>query len=504
MRASSRTTRCRLLTGAVVAAILTGPAGGDGVGAQQVDAQDPVESREVFRLAGLRRAHDLPGAIALYRRYVVLEPADAWGYIALGDALARAGDAAGARAAYATAERLAPAERDVHVGRARALARLGYASEAIRSYERWLATSPGDAEASRELAVQRRRAAAIFETAVGGSRDSDGVTTWRAGMTFMSPDLGRARVHVTAGAKQAGDALASRGAIDVAIGGSFRPLSQLAIDVAAGIQRADRRFIDTTGTGATPTTGGAGPGGGPGMGTGRPGMGPGTGAIGRPATPGMSTAEVIPVGRARIVWRTPGERLRVDARASRQLLDASPYLVAQAVTREEAGAEVDLRVVGPVRVRAFGRTGQVGNADERNERRLVGGAIAIVPAGYELSLRGQELSYGGPTSLAYFAPRYVRTMELTGYTEREIGDASLALDAGAGMQQVAAWTAFPSDWSPTARAWAQLVKPLTPRVSLGVEAEMYDARVGAEMPSFALPEGRWRYGSGRVSLRVGL
>jgi hypothetical protein len=48
------------------------------------------------------------------------------------------------------------------------------------------------------------------------------------------------------------------------------------------------------------------------------------------------------------------------------------------------------------------------------------------------------------------------------------------------------------------------VKPLTPRISLGLEAEMYDARVGAEMPSFALPEGRWRYGSGRVSLRVGL
>lgn len=500
MRTPSRCTRFSLLTGAVVAAILAGPAGGEGIAAQQVTAQDPVESREVFRLAGLRRAHDLPGAIALYRRYVVLEPADAWGHIALGDALARAGDAAGARAAYASAERLAPSERDVHVGRARALARLGYASEAIRSYERWLATSPGDADASRELAAQRRRAAATFEPAVGGSRDSDGVTTWRAGMTFTSPDLGRSRVHVTAGTKQAGDALASRGAVDVAIGGSFRLLSQLAIDVAAGIQRADRRFIDTTGTGATPTTGGAGPG----MGTGRPGRGPGTGAIGRPATPGVSTAEVIPVGRARVVWRTPGGRLRVDARASRQLLDASPYLVAQAVTREEAGAEVDLRVVGPLRMRAFGRTGQVGNADERNERRLVGAAIAFAPAGYELSLRGQELSYGGPTALAYFAPRYVRTMELTGYTERELGDASLALDAGAGLQQVAAWTAFPSDWSPTVRAWAQLVKPLTPRVSLGVEAEMYDARVGAEMPSFALPEGRWRYGSGRVSLRVGL
>ncbi|HEU5173999.1 MAG TPA: tetratricopeptide repeat protein [Gemmatimonadaceae bacterium] len=498
MRAPSRRTRRCLLLGTVVAAIVAGPATGEGIAAQQAGTRDPVESREVFRLAGLRRAHDLHGAIALYRRYVALEPADAWGQIALGDALARAGDVAGVRAAYASAERLAPAERDVHIGRARALARMGYTSEAIRSYERWLATSPGDAEATRELAAQRRRAAATVEPTVGGSRDSDGVTTWRTGATFTSPAIGQARLHVTAGTKQAGDALASRGSIDVAIGGSFRPLPQLAVDVAAGIQRADRRFIDTTGTGSTPTSGG------PGMGPGGPGMRPGTGPIGRPPAPGTSTADVIPVGRVRVVWRTPWGRLRVDARASRQLLDASPYLVAQAVTRDEAGAEVDLRVVGPLHLRAFGRAGQVGNVDERNERRLVGGAIAIAPATYELSLRGQELSYGGPTALAYFAPRYVRTMELTGYTEREIGDASLALDAGAGMQQVAAWTAFPSDWSPAVRAWAQLVKPLTPRVSLGLEAEMYDARVGAEMPSFALPEGRWRYGSGRVSLRVGL
>lgn len=463
-------------------------------------AQQPAQSRAVYRLATLRQRHDLPGAVALYRRYVALEPSDAWGQVALGDALARQGDARGARAAFATAERLAPTERDVHVGHARALARLGYTTEAIDAYTRWLRMSAADAEATRERAVLERRAAAFIEPVVSGSRDSDGTRTWRTGVTFTSPAIGQARLYAAVGTKQALDALASRGAIDVAVGATFRPLPQLSIDVAAGVQRADRSFIDTTGTGGAPTSGS-----GPGMGPGG-GMGPGrgSGAIGRPVSPGVTNFEVIPVGRARLQWRAPGGRVRIDARGSRQLLDASPYLVAQGVTREEIGAEVDVRVAGPVHVRGFGRTGRVGNSDERNARRIVGAALALVPAGYDVSFRMQELSYGNATSLAYFAPRYVRTAELTTYAERELGDMTIALDAGAGMQRVAAWTDFPSDWSPALRGWMQLLKPLGDRVALGMEAEVYDARVGAEMPSFALPEGRWTYLGGRVGLRFGL
>jgi hypothetical protein len=455
-----------------------------------VAALHPRHSRAVYRLAELRRARDLDAAIALYRRYVELEPGDAWGYLALANALSVRGDLTGSRIAYAAAMRLAPRERDVHVGRARMLARAGFAAEAARAYEAWLALSPNDAESRRELARARRRSAAWVEPAVGGTRDSDGITTWLTGVSVASSDLGRARLLASVGRGVAGDPLVSRGSFNVRVGTVFRPIAALRLELDAGTQRVDRAFIDTAST-----PGGSGPGGG--IRGGRP-----SAPIGR--TPGArgGATELIPVGRARLVWRDPAGRWRIDARASRQVLDASPYLVAQGVRRDEIGGELDLRVAGPLRVRALGRLGTVHNDAEANKRRLVGAALAWAPATFEVSLRGQELSYGSQTGLAYFAPRYVRTLEFTTYFERELGDVQLAFDAGAGAQQVAAWTEVPTNWSPTARVWAQLAKPLTSRVSLGADGEAYDSRVGTDMPSLEVPAGRWRYGSLRVWLRA--
>jgi hypothetical protein len=423
---------------------------------------DPGNSRAVYRLAELRLERDLGGTIALYRRYVMLEPNDAWGYLALGKALAARGDLTGSRAAFDEAVRLAPHEREMHVERARELARV------------------------------QRRTTAWVEPTVGGTRDSDGITTWLTGIAVASPDLGRARLLASASRGAAGDPTASRESFDARVGSIWRATPVLSLELSAGVQRIDRTFIDTAGTGGP----GSGPGGQPGGG-GRPSV-----PIGRAPTAGGGATELVPVGRARLVWRDPGGRLRIDARASRQVLAASPYLVAQGVRRDEIGAELDVRVVGPLRARTFGRTGSVHNEAEANERRIVGAAIAWVPAGFDVSVRAQELSYGGPTGLAYFAPRYVRTLELTTYLERELGTVQIALDAGAGAQQVAAWTELPSNWSPTARVWAQLTKPLIARVSLGVEGEAYDSRIGTDVPSFGLPAGRWRYGSLRMWLRA--
>jgi hypothetical protein len=459
-----------------------------------VVSRDPWHSRAIYRLAELRRSRDPDGAIDLYRRYVALEPRDAWGYLALGGALAARGDLGDSRAAYDAAMRLAPRERDVHVARARALARAGFATEAARAYQAWLALSPNDVEISRELARARLRAAGWVEPLVGGTRDSDGITTWLTGVGVATPDLGRARLIASAGRGMAGDALASRGSFEARVGTMVRPVAALTLELSAGAHQVDRAFIDTAGS----PSGGSGPGSGPGGGSGgRPAapIGRGPGARG-------GTTELIPVGRARVVWRDPKGRLRIDGRASRQVLDASPYLVAQGVRRDEIGGELDVRVAGPLRARTFGRIGAVHNDAETNERRLVGAAIAWAPRVIELSLRGQELSYGSPTGLAYFAPRYVRNLELTTYFERELGDVQIAFDAGAGAQQVAAWTELPSNWSPAARVWVQLVKALTPRLSLGAEGEGYDSRVGTDMPSFEVPAGRWRYGSLRMWLRA--
>lgn len=493
---------------------------------------DSTTSSTVFHLAQARESTDRAAAIALYRQYVALEPRDPWGYIALGDALARSGDVSGALAQYDAAERIAPNERDVHVGRARVLARADRTDDAIAAYERWLARTPNDAEAWRELAAQQRKAGrydeqiaslqharalgnapktasavtrqierahragqAIIEPRVFGSRDSDGLTTTGVGLSLTSPLLGRARLSATTAAGSAGDGTVSRASQGVALGLEYRPLAQLRFQLAGGMARADRSLIvigqTTTPTSPTPTPS-------------RPGRG-GTLPIGM--SPGgtgtTSSSESFPVGNARLRWRKPGNAIAIDARASRQLLDASPYLVAQGVLRDEASLALDLRLVGPLRVRGFGKVDDIHNADESNGRQTWGGALVIAPAAYEISLRAQTMRYDTATALAYFAPRDVQTVELGTYFEHETDrGVTLAMDLGGGAQQVSEWSSAVAAWSPTFHAWTQLVVPLNDALALGTEVEAYDSRIGNDVRSVSATASRWRYASANLSLRV--
>lgn len=484
-----------------------------------------MSSADIFHLAQAREESDRAAAIALYRRYVMIEPRDAWGFMALGDALARSGDVSGALAQYDTAERIAPDERDVHVGRARLLARAGRTDDAIAAYEHWLARTPGDAEAWRDLAAQQRRAGrydeqvaslqrassadasasakrtterdierarragqGIIEPHVNGSRDSDGLTTTGAGLTVTSPLLGRARLSASTGTNSAGDGTSTRSSQGLALGLEYRPLAQLRLQFTGGVARADRSFIDTLTTTPTPT----------------PSPGPGRGPlpIGRPPAAG-SSSESFPVGSARLAWRKPGDAIAIDVRASRQLLDASPYLVAQGVLRDEASLALDLRLVGPVRARGFAKVGSVHNADESNGRQIIGGALVVAPAAYEISLRAQTMRYDTATALAYFSPHQVQTVELGTYFERETNrGVTIAMDLGGGVQQVEEWGSTASAWSPTAHGWTQVVFPLNDTFALGTEIEAYNSRVGNDVRSPTVPATRWRYASAIVSLRV--
>src|SRR5881396_1918281 len=75
---------------------------------------DPENSRATYRLADLSKRRDPPRALKLFRRYVALEPSDAWGYMALGDALARSGSYGDALRSYDDALRLAPDRSEEH------------------------------------------------------------------------------------------------------------------------------------------------------------------------------------------------------------------------------------------------------------------------------------------------------------------------------------------------------------------------------------------------------
>jgi Flp pilus assembly protein TadD len=127
---------------------------------EAVLATSPDNSRALYMLAQLRRNRTRE-AIALLERYVRLVPRDAWGHIALGEALGRAGRVTDAEARFDEAERLAPDERDVMVGRARMLSAAGRTDAAIAAYQHWLTHHANDAEAEREVSRQYRRAGRI-------------------------------------------------------------------------------------------------------------------------------------------------------------------------------------------------------------------------------------------------------------------------------------------------------------------------------------------------------
>jgi hypothetical protein len=79
---------------------------------------DPAHSRAVYQLGRLQP----PGsaaALRLFRRYTELEPADAWGFLALGVAYEDAGERAAARAAYAAALALEPGSPEMRAAAAR-------------------------------------------------------------------------------------------------------------------------------------------------------------------------------------------------------------------------------------------------------------------------------------------------------------------------------------------------------------------------------------------------
>jgi Flp pilus assembly protein TadD len=463
--------------------------------ARVLDA-DPNNTRALFRLGQLRRDR-LDEAVHLFRRYTILVPRDAWGHMALGDALARAGRLSDALQAYAIAERLAPRERDVHVGRARLLVRAGHTDAAIESLERWTAIDARDAEAWSDLARQRRRAGRLREAltaaerastlspgreaaaavtslrrAIGGavearstgSRDSDAITSQRHGASVTLPDVSRGRMLLHAGTKSVTGLGARASVRDLSLETRWRPLAALRFDLSGGAAWYGGELVSVDSS--------------------------------DPRSSGATT-----FGRVRLSWRPPSGAANIDLRASRVLLDASPTLARGGAVRDEVGAEMDLRLAGPLRARALGRVGAVRTDSQVNPRTLLGGALAAVGERGELAARVQRLRYAEPSASGYFAPRSADVAELAAYSEIETdAGASLTLDLGAGAQRVTRFGSVGTAWSPSLRGWAQGVLPIGQSVALGLELEAYDSRVAAD--AVTVSAGSWRYGSASVWLRL--
>jgi hypothetical protein len=170
-------------------------------------AGDPYNSHATFRLAQLTR--DNPAeALRLFRRYVELEPTDAWGYLAVADALAKAGQYGNAVDWYDRALSVAPEEPEAIAGRSRALARARLAAPAITPL-------------------------------VGRTRDSDGNTTERLGASVELGELRHLRFGVEAARDRISDGVTRAELQQLALRARWRPRPGTSLDVAAGGTRLD-------------------------------------------------------------------------------------------------------------------------------------------------------------------------------------------------------------------------------------------------------------------------
>ncbi len=490
-------------------------AGSAGVAARRYAAvltAHPDNSRAVYRLAQLSQA-DPAEALRLFRRYVALEPADPWGYMAVADVLARSGRYDAALQWYDQAVRLAPGERDAIVGRARVLARARRTDAAIAQYERWLAAHPTDADAWRELGRERTRAGLPAEAAqafertqtlapdgatarllalaqaaaapalgpqLSGSHDSDGNTTFRLGGAAELAASGPLRLGVAAGREQVGDGVTTTGLTDAALRATWRPRATLQVEAVMGATALDAM------------------------------------------TGGPASATLTPTGQLRARWRAPAGGPALDLRAQRGVFDASPRLVANRVTRTDLRGILELPLAPTLKLRGIGRTTALSDPTELNHRTALGGMVAFAATpGVELSAQVHEIGYAHPDTVGYFAPRRAQLAEVGAYLEFETaGSALLAFDIGAGVQRVADWSApagplppppfavppagggapIMGPWRRALSLYSLMVLPLAPGRDLKFELDLEDSPLASE----AATSGQWRYASGVVSLRWAL
>ena len=497
-------------------------------------AANPDASRAMYRLGQLSRS-DPRRAESFFRRYVRAEPADAWGWIALGNSLAaqhRYDEAAGA---FERAHAIAPRERDVIIGKARVLAAWGHTDQSIAAYESWTQANPSDGDAQRELAIQLRRAgryreaerafrasnevgpaertsrataaarafaAPALELNTGGSRDSEQNQSTRAGGALSVQLTDRARLQFSGGMRWL-SGFSDATVMDAGLGLYARPLASFRFEAAAGVARPHSTFT-VTDTIAAPDPiqlPGTGNGNGRGRGSGR--NSGGTPPPGTIIQTESESADNVIVGSVRGVLRKPGGRSSLDLRAARTLLDATPVLVINRVVRSEAAGRADLEIFRRLKLRGAARAGSYSATGDDNTRVAVLGGLAVAATdAIEISGVFQRLKFGHSTTSGYFAPQLAQLAELGTYSEFEWESGTvLAIDGGAGAQRIQEFGAAIGEWEPSYRLFASLEIPFRPASAIHLELDSYDSRLGSDAPSSS---SSWRSFSFSASVRLAL
>ena len=456
---------------------------------REVLASDPENSRAMFQLARLLPLGSAE-SVALLRRYVKLEPRDAWGYMALGDALAKTGEVDNAIVQYETARRIAPAESDVYVGLGRILRDAGRADDLVDNDERWVTAQPRNADAWFELGRARQRAKRYAEAAdayaasyairkdvrteealaaalaesgpslrpfFGLAYDTDDDRIKRWGLDAEWQLTPRSRWGLHAERAEVWDPFSSGTVDSLALFAKWQPLSQLRLDALAG---AAQLYT-------------------------------------------VQTNLYRPLSGLRMRWSRPAEGPALELRATQNPLIATPGLVAQPVELKEIKAGLDLPVSGPVRARVRGLDGVLDSPIDVNRRKgyQVGPVYRWRPAA-EIGVFYSRLAYEQATAAGYFAPELAETIEVGTYIEYyDWWPLTLAIDAGAGQQRVQKFGEDIRDWIATYRLWGMASYELKPGVSLDLEVEHYDSPIAGNAVA---PTANWRYNAALLSLRFGV
>ena len=115
--------------------------------------RDPSSHIAIFRLATLRSWDNrFEESIALFRRYVALEPNYTEGRLSLARVIAWSGDYSSSIAIYDSVLTPEPGNRGAALGRAQTLAWAGRMDEALAAYKKWTVARPNDRESAIDYA----------------------------------------------------------------------------------------------------------------------------------------------------------------------------------------------------------------------------------------------------------------------------------------------------------------------------------------------------------------
>ncbi len=396
-------------------------------------------SKEIFA-QGRAAPAGSPQAVELFQRYTRMEPEDAWGFLALAEALATARRFGDAETALQRAEELAPGNDDVAVVRTR----VERARRAFLPAVKPIAYLTHDTDENTSVTF-----GAMGDAALGA--------TVRAGLTggHTSTDDGISTATM------------ERGAATLAV-----KTKAVRWEAEAGAARLNHVRSRTVMVGQTHLRW-------------SPGSRGLTADVRVRQTPVTSAYSLV-----------SAETMLTEARA---VIDVPLFAKLKLRASGQLGSlETNtLTPIGPVRPGRGNGQKYFALVDANQRTGFGGGLVLPYSPVSEASVSVYRLQYGDAGTGLYFAPEYVDVLELGTYAEiYRMDPLTIAVDAGVGAQRAKAFGQPEGDVKPAYRLWSQVTLPLGRYVDLNGEVDYYRSQLGSVTTSAS-----WSSVAAGVSLR---